>query len=162
MCYLCRHEKRAAIDLALQENVRPAQVRRLFQLTVAISVICRHRDVCLLGKPNPSLISAARKRAAEAEAKAMRSPAMMKAIGCDVEPNYLDDEAARRVICAGLLQAVKDAQRGDTEARSWIESEHARAVAGWIDLDDHWPPTLAQIAGSKVTRSGMGSVTQCR
>jgi hypothetical protein len=129
----------------------------MFELTVAISVICRHRDVCLLGKPNPSLISRSRKRAAEAEAKAMRSPVMMKAIGCTVEPGYLDDEAARRVICAGLLQALKDAQRGDDEARSWIESEHARGMACLIDLDDYWPPTAAQIAGSKVTRSGMGS-----
>lgn len=154
MCAICRHEKRAAIDQAIQSGVRPAQVRRIFQLPVSLTVIGQHRDVCLLGKPNPALIRQARRRAAEKEARAMRRPAIMQALGIAVEPDYLDDEAARRVICAGLLLAVKDAQRGDAEARSWIESEHARAVAGWIDLDVHWPPTLDQIAGAHVTKSG--------
>lgn len=156
MCAICEHHRIEAINVALRAGVHLADVRRMFRLRVSIADVGEHRDQCLPREATaqPARSWKSRQRAARDEQRIMQHPAVMQAFGITIGPDYFDDEAARRFVCAGLLLAVKDAQRGDAEARTWIESEHARAVAGWIDLDDHWPPTPDQIAGARVTKTG--------
>jgi len=161
MCFICKHDRRAAIDAALQARVRPAQVRRAFELRTSLTVIGRHRDVCLAGKPDPQVIAQARRKAERAEFAAVRRPEVMLALGVPVDRHHIDDDGARRVMCAALLQAVKDAQRGDDEALGWINGDDSLQLVAWLNLnlEDHWPPTPAQIADAKVNRSGMEYVS---
>lgn len=61
------------------------------------------------------------------------------------------DTNARRLICAVLLLAVKDARSSDREntylvyeAREWLEGDFAKALAASINLPA-WPPNDIQI-----------------
>jgi len=44
----------------------------------------------------------------------------------------IDPDGARRLLCAILLSACKDAQRGDPAARAWLDSDGAL----WADMLD--------------------------
>jgi len=63
-----------------------------------------------------------------------------------------DCAEVRRLICAVLMQAMCDAKDGDKEAREWLCSDYAHALAVSIGIGDHFPPTEAQIGAARRVR----------
>ena len=58
---------------------------------------------------------------------------------------------ARRLVCAILLQAIKDARNCETikeqiAALSWIRSDDAKFYAALVGLEKVWPPQQEELA----------------
>ena len=161
MCFICEHDRRPAIDVALQAGVKLVEVKRIFALHTQLSAIGYHRDVCLLGKTRPEALRWARRKAEQAEFAAMRRPETLRALGQPVGDHYIDDIGAHRLGCAAVLQAIKDAQRGNPEAIGWINGDDSRRFVAWLNLnlEDYWPPTPDQIASACVDKRAGGLST---
>lgn len=159
MCFICEHDRRSEIDQALRGGAGPVTLKRAFQITASLAEIVYHRDVCVLEVADFERTARAYNRARQVEFFAGGDLDRIHDRDLGVAPaGVIDDEGARRMGCAAVIMAIKDAQRGDDEAIGWINGADSRRFVAWLnlDLEDRWPPTLAQIAGAKVTRSGMG------
>lgn len=66
---------------------------------------------------------------------------------------------ARRAICATLLQACRDAHRGQEGAWEWIDGPEARHMAELVDLTE-WPPTRDQVEQTLARQPKRGSLPQ--
>ena len=159
MCFICEHDHRSEIDQALRSGAGPVTLKRTLQITASLAEIVYHRDVCVLEVADFARVARAYNRARQVEFFAQGDLDSIHDRDLIVDPSgTLDDEGARRMACAALLMAIKDAQRGDDEALGWINSDESRQFVAWLnlDLEDHWPPTPDQIGAAKVARSGMG------
>lgn len=159
MCFVCEHDRRSEIDQALRAGTGPVALKRRLQITASLAEIVYHRDLCVLDVPDMGRVARAYRRAQQIEFFANGDLDSIHDRDLSVDPaGTIDDEGARRMGCAAVIMAIKDAQRGDDEALGWINGDDSRQFVAWLnlDLEDHWPPTSAQIGAAKVTRSGMG------
>lgn len=159
MCFVCEHDRRSEIDQALRAGTGPVTLKRILQIAAPLAEIVYHRDICVLAVPELASVAQAYRRAEQVEFFANGDLDSIHDRDLSVEPaGALDDEGARRMGCAAVLMAIRDAQRGDDEAIGWINGDDSRQFVAWLnlDLEDHWPPTPDQIDAAKVTRSGMG------
>lgn len=156
MCFICEHDRRSDIDQALRAGAGPVTLKRAIQITASLAEIVYHRDVCVLEVADYASVARAYNRARQVEFFAGGNLDRLDDRDL-IEPDEIDADGARRMGCAVIVQAIKDAQRGDADAIEWINgADSRRLVAGLnLDLEDRWPPTPAQIGDANVTRSGM-------
>ena len=159
MCLVCEHDRRSDIDQALRAGLGLVAIKRTLQLTVSLSDMVFHRDICVLAVSEWEPVARAYHQAERIEFFAHGDLDSIHDRDLIVAPAHvLDAAGARRVVCAVLLKAIEDARHGAAEAIQWVAGDEVRYLVGLLnsEIDECWPPTVDQIAGARTSRSGRG------
>ena len=67
-------------------------------------------------------------------------------------PEALDGDACANLLSQILYEGMYDAGLGQPDALAWLHSEHARYLAGLLEIMD-WPPPPAALARVRAERA---------